>query len=205
MRSIPLNSLRLTPFVFAVMGCAVTAAPPPSGAPEPTRAASGTAADFQFVRGMVEHHAQALAMTALVPERASSSEIRLLAERLDVSQRDEIAQLRDWLTRRGEPAPSDATRDHGPDHSHGSMPGMRTPEQLARLKAAREAEFDRLFLEHMIAHHEGALVMIRELFAAPGAGQNPEIFRFASEIETDQRIEITRMQQMLAAIPGGDE
>lgn len=205
MRSIPFFTPRLTPFIFPLMGCAATAVPPPGGTAVPAPVASTAAADFQFVRGMIEHHAQALAMTALVPERSSRSAIRLLAERLDVSQRDEIAQLRDWLTRRGEPAPSDATREHDPSHSHGSMPGMRTPEQLARLKATRAAEFDRLFLEHMIAHHEGALVMIRELFAVPGAGQDPEIFRFASEIETDQRIEITRMQQMLAAMPGGDE
>lgn len=179
------------------MGCAATVAQPVTSSPEPARGELAAAAEVEFARGMIEHHAQALAMTALVAERSSRNEIRLLAERLDVSQRDEIARLRDWLSRRGAPPSPDA--DAG--HSHEAMPGMRTPAQLARLKAARGAEFDRLFLEHMIGHHEGALVMIRELFSTPGAGQDPEIFRFASEIESDQRIEITRMQQMLAAMP----
>lgn len=195
----------MVPLALALMACAGTTAQPVNSAAEPTRAASlAAAAERRFARGMVEHHAQALAMTALVPERSSGRDVRLLAERIDVSQRDEIALLRGWLSRRADGAPA-ASPVQEPDHDHAAMPGMRTPEQLARLEVARGAEFDRLFLEHMIAHHEGALVMIRELFSTPGAGQDPEIFRFASEIEADQRIEITRMQQLLAAIPGGTD
>lgn len=205
MRRIPLRALSPTLFALALLGCAGTAQQQVSRAPEPARdAATAASAEQRFASDMVEHHAQALAMTALVPERADAAAVRLLAERLEVSQRDEIALLRGWLSRWGEASP-DAASGQGPDHDHAAMPGMRTPEQLARLKAARGAEFDRLFLEHMIAHHEGALVMIRDLFSVPGAGQDPEIFRFASEIEADQRMEITRMQQLLAAIPGGTD
>lgn len=205
MRWIQLRARSLALFAPVLLGCAGTTARQVSRAPELTRdAATAAAADQRFARDMVEHHAQALAMTALVPVRANAAAVRLLAERLDVSQRDEIALLRGWLSRRGEASPDAAPRQAS-DHDHAAMPGMRTPEQLARLKAARGADFDRLFLEHMIAHHEGALVMIRELFSAPGAGQDPEIFRFASEIEADQRTEITRMQQLLAAIPGGTD
>ena len=74
---------------------------------------------------------------------------------------------------------------------------MLTPEEMARLAAAKGPAFDKLFLEDMIRHHEGALVMVRELFATPGAGQESEIFTFASDIEADQRMEIARMVAML--------
>ena len=77
------------------------------------------------------------------------------------------------------------------------MPGMLTPDQMGRLAAAAGPEFDRLFLEGMIAHHAGALTMVADLFASPGAGQEPETFAFASDVEADQRIEITRMQELL--------
>ncbi|HEX6251369.1 MAG TPA: DUF305 domain-containing protein [Gemmatimonadaceae bacterium] len=205
MRRARFHALGVSAIVLVLTGCAGTTAQSVNPVAEPARAsAAGAAAELQFARDMIEHHAQALAMTALVPGRAAAAPVRLLAERLEVSQRDEIAQLRGWLSRRGEGSTGD-TADPASHHDHGSMPGMRTAEQLARLEAARGAEFDRLFLEHMIAHHEGALVMIRDLFAAPGAGQDPEIFRFASEIEADQRMEITRMQQLLAAMPDGTD
>ena len=99
-----------------------------------------------------------------------------------------------WLTRRGEPLP-----DPHAHHMHGAalMPGMLTAEEMARLAAAKGAAFDRLFLEGMIQHHEGALTMVKDLFATPGAGQEPEIFAFASDVEADQRMEIARMGAML--------
>lgn len=200
--------------VLALFGCATPIARARVGEPAPPSAVTadvdrrvvqhphregGPRADARFVRDMIAHHAQALAMTSLAPARAGGDDIRLLAERLDVSQRDEIALLRSWLSDREEPARGDSLNARHPGPSS-AMPGMLTPSQLAELEAAEGAEFDRLFLDSMIRHHEGALVMIRELFATPGAGQDAEVFRFASEIEADQLIEIARMRQMLAAI-----
>ena len=162
-------------------------------------------ADVRFMQHMIEHHAQALAMTALVPARAANETIRLMAQRIDVSQRDEIARMRQWLLKRGEDVPA-----MGGGHDHHSardgrpqMPGMLSAAELARLSESAGAEFDRLFLEYMIRHHEGALVMVSELFATPGAGQELDIFRFASDVDADQRAEIQRMRRMQGQLPGG--
>jgi uncharacterized protein (DUF305 family) len=180
------------------------------GAPgEPTRAISAeraadlsqlrhTAADVQFMQGMIVHHAQALEMTALLPSRTTRENMHLLARRIKVSQADEITMMREWLQERGESVPT-------PDahHAHGAalMPGMLTSDEMARLGRASGAEFDRLFLEFMIKHHEGALTMVQALFSNAGAGQEPDIFSFASHVDADQRIEIARMTAMLKEIP----
>lgn len=155
-------------------------------------------ADIRFMQGMIVHHAQALEMSALVSDRAGHEQLHILAGRIDVSQRDEIAMMRQWLTRRG--APVVAAEHHG-DAAHGTMPGMASPEEMRRLAAIRGAEFDRLFLELMIRHHEGALVMVAQLFAIDGAGQEPELYRFASDVDADQRMEITRMRRLLNSLP----
>jgi uncharacterized protein (DUF305 family) len=139
--------------------------------------------------GMIPHHAQALEMTALVPERAASPAVRAMALRMEISQRDEIAVMERWLS--AHPA------DGASSHAHGLMPGMLTPEQMRALATARGPEFDTLFLELMIQHHEGALTMVRQLFGSSGAGQVSEIFQFASEVEADQQMEIDRMQGLL--------
>ena len=147
-------------------------------------------ADVRFMHGMIPHHAQALNMTALVTERTENQDIRRLAQRIEISQRDEIARMQRWLERRGESVPD--------EHRHGElMPGMLTEEEMARLSAARGSEFDLLFLEFMIHHHEGALVMVDDLFTTDGAGQETEIFLFASHVDSDQRAEIARMRSML--------
>jgi uncharacterized protein (DUF305 family) len=155
-----------------------------------------TPADVRFMQGMIAHHAQALEMTALRPSRSLANDLRLLALRLELSQADEIRLMQDWLKARRQDVPDPlAHRDHA---QHAAlMPGMLTPEQMTRLSGANGAEFDRLFLEFMIQHHAGALTMVEELFANPGAGQESEIFTFASEVETDQRMEIDRMGAML--------
>ncbi|CAN5890946.1 DUF305 domain-containing protein [soil metagenome] len=160
-----------------------------------------TEADVRFMHDMLAHHAQALEMTSLVTARTRSEDIRLLAQRIEASQEDEMALMRRWLEARGEEVPSaDAHHGHhGAGGHHRQMPGMLTPEELARLAAATGAEFDRLFLEFMIRHHEGALVMVANLFSSEGAGQDGEIFQFASHVAADQRIEIARMRRMLAA------
>ena len=158
-----------------------------------------TAADVRFMQGMIGHHAQALEMTALLPSRTSSEDMRKLAQRIEVSQADEIKMMQEWLQRRGAPQP-----DPHAHHRAGAtlMPGMLTSEEMARLAAAKGEAFDRLFLEFMIKHHEGALIMVKELFATPGAGQESEIFAFASDVDADQRMEIDRMAAMLASLQG---
>ncbi len=179
------------------------AALPPAGAPPPEpRAAEerprAHAGDVRFMHGMIAHHAQALAMTALVPERAARPDLRLMAERIEVSQRDEIAMMRRWLRARG----ADTAAVHGhPHHAHG--PGMLSPEEMARLARATGPEFDRLFLELMIRHHEGAVQMVRELFSTPGAGQDTDVYQIAAEVESDQLAEIARMRRMLQDPPAG--
>jgi uncharacterized protein (DUF305 family) len=153
-----------------------------------------TAADVQFMQGMIGHHAQALEMAALIPSRTSLEGMKLLGRRIEVSQADEIKMMQDWLKARGQSLP-----DPHAHHAPGArlMPGMLTSEEMSRLAAAKGAEFDRLFLEGMIKHHMGALVMVEELFATSGAGQETEINAFASDVDADQRMEIERMGAML--------
>ncbi|MHC3000182.1 hypothetical protein OB08_13945 [Microbacterium sp. HJ5] len=154
--------------------------------------------DVLFVRDMLHHHSQAIQMTGYVDERSSDDDIRLLAERMDVSQTDEITQLEKWLQSRGEPVRDpDASHEHAAD----DMPGLLTDAELAQLEAADGDAFDVLFLRFMIRHHEGAIQMVEELYAA-GGGQESEIDAFARHVEADQGIEIARMQQMLAERQG---
>jgi uncharacterized protein (DUF305 family) len=169
-----------------------------------------TEADVHFMQGMIPHHAQALEMTALVPERTRREDVRLLARRIELSQKDEIALMQRWLAERGEEVPGlDAHHGHADHHGqhghhgaegHAMMPGMLTEAEMRTLARASGAEFDRLFLEFMIRHHEGALVMVEELFASGGAGEDGEIFQFAAHVDSDQRIEIARMRRMLTTV-----
>ena len=152
-----------------------------------------TDADLTFVQSMIPHHAQALEMTELVEERTSRADIPLLAERIEISQRDEIALLERWLTDRGQRIP-DAHSHH---EGMGLMPGMLTDEQLAQLENATGAEFDQLFLQSMIYHHEGAVVMVNDLLTGGEGGQEPEVFQLAQHIDSDQQIEIARMNSLL--------
>lgn len=149
---------------------------------------------------MLAHHAQALVMTELVPTRTTRDDLRMLAERIDVSQQDEIATMQRWLQARGEDVPS-MDAEHAAAGHHAMMPGMLTRAELDRLAASSGAAFNRLFLEFMIRHHEGALVMVSELFAAQGSGQEPELFSLASDIDADQRADIMRMRRLLDAMP----
>ena len=156
-----------------------------------------TDADVRFMQGMIGHHGQALEMTALLRAQSNSENMRLLALRITLSQEDEIKMMEGWLEARGEAVPS--VRDH---HAPGAilMPGMLTAEQMGRLGAASGVAFDRLFLEFMIQHHGGALVMVDELFATPGAGQESIISAFASDVVADQRAEMDRMGAMLTTM-----
>lgn len=158
-----------------------------------------TEADVQFMQGMISHHAQALVMTAMLPGRGPSEGFSLLAERIEASQAAEIRLMQEWLRTRGEEVPDPSAQHH---HHGGSMlmPGMLTDAQLDEMRAATGREFERLFLTYMISHHEGALTMVRDLFAAERSLQDPVTYRFASDVDTDQRMEIRRMRAMLGAL-----
>ncbi len=170
-----------------------------------------TDADVAFMQGMIPHHVQALRMTRLVPSRTSREDVPLFAERMDLSQEDELALMRRWLEDRDEEVPS-LLATHDMDDMEGMgdldtgdgelMPGMLTEEELLELEAATGEEFDRLFLESMRRHHLGAIQMVDALFAAEG-GQEPEIARFANHVYSDQEIEIMRAEQMLAEMADG--
>ncbi|HLL84172.1 MAG TPA: DUF305 domain-containing protein, partial [Longimicrobium sp.] len=154
-----------------------------------------TVADVRFMQHMIGHHAQAVRMAALAPTNGASDDVVRLARKIDISQRDEIAMMKSWLQERRQAVPAEA-------HSHAMMmPGMLMPEQLAQLGRARGREFDRLFLVLMTRHHEGALQMVQELFRTPGAGQEPDIFRFATDVDADQRDELVQMERLLHTLP----
>jgi uncharacterized protein (DUF305 family) len=163
-----------------------------------------TAADVRFLSGMIGHHAQAVLMAGWAPSHGASRAVAALCERIVVAQQDEIAFMQRWLRERHEPVPeADASHAMMPGmESMGPemMPGMLTPAELRTLDAARGAEFDRLFLTFMIRHHQGALTMVDALFAAPGAAQDDNVFKFASDVSADQSTEIDRMTSMLEAI-----
>ena len=165
---------------------------------------SFTPADVEFMAGMIHHHAQALVMARLIPTHTSNGPLQVLGGRIIVGQNDEIAIMQNWLEDNGQPVPQPDTAaavSHampGMDHGeHELMAGMLTAEQMAELDAARDAEFDRLFLTYMIQHHRGAITMVDQLFDTYGAAQNDLVFKIASDIGADQTSEIDRMQSML--------
>ena len=157
-------------------------------------APSHTAADVSFVQAMISHHRQALVMTAMVDERAARDDLSLMADRMTISQVEEISQLTAWLEARGETVPA----EHA-DHDE-AMPGMLTAEQLAQLESATGEAFDELFLQYMILHHEGAVRMVEDLLTGGDGGQEPQVFQLAQHVESDQQVEISRMRAVLAEL-----
>ena len=164
-----------------------------------------TPADVKFMQGMIHHHAQAIDMTELLKTRTGSEGMKKLGMRIQVSQTDEIKMMQRWLQAHGQEAPDPHAMhmpgmimpgmDHGP-----MMAGMLTPEEMVRLAGLKGPDFDRFFLQGMIRHHEGAITMVKELFASPGAAQDSAIYAFASDVVADQQMEIDRMSGMLAAL-----
>lgn len=152
--------------------------------------------DVEFMQGMIMHHAQAVEMTDMIESRTENKDIRLLGSRISKSQEEEMKFMKRWLDLRGQPVSPQMSHTSG-HHHHDRMPGMLSPDQMEALKKARGAEFDRLFLAGMIQHHKGALVMVKELFDAPGAGQDAELFNFASDVDSGQRAEIATMETLL--------
>lgn len=158
-------------------------------------------ADIEFMSGMIPHHAQAVIMGGWAPTHGARQDVAVLCERIVVGQRDEIATMQQWLRDRGQAVPDATATRHkmkmnGTEHEM-LMPGMMTDEQMAALDKARGPEFDRLFLEGMIRHHQGAIDMVDVLFKSYGAAQDELIYKFASDVQADQTIEIARMHKML--------
>lgn len=209
---------------MAALLCTLAACASASGSPAPADPAGGlsaaemeaifrartdsartryTAADVRFMADMIHHHAQAIEMARLAPSHTESSSIRTLAARIINAQQDEIATMQNWLRLRDEPVPElhitdDHVMVHG-EHDPG-MPGMLTRAQIEGLSKAQGDEFDRLFLTLMIQHHSGAVTMVHSLFSTDGAGQDEDVFRFASDVQVDQATEVARMEQMLTAL-----
>ncbi len=160
-------------------------------------------ADVQFMQGMIMHHAQAVEMIGLIESRTENKNLRSLGERISSSQSDEMKFMKRWLEARGEPTSLMMPKMHGGHISSHllMMPGMLTKEQMEALKKAKGAEFDRLFLSGMIRHHNGALIMVKDLFDTAGAGQDAELFNFVTDVDSGQRAEIKIMQTMLEKNP----
>ncbi len=164
-------------------------------------------ADIKFMQGMIMHHAQAVEMTELLRTRSQNTEVQALGKRISISQTDEMRFMRQWLTDRGLPLSGNGSMDMAGMDMAGMddmdmgpmpmMPGMLTPEQMKALAAATGPAFDHLFLTGMIQHHTGALTMVKDLFASPGAGQDPQLFDFASDVDNTQQAEIDIMRHML--------
>jgi uncharacterized protein (DUF305 family) len=176
--------------------------------PSSTRAAlpPSSPKDIDFMQGMIMHHAQAVEMTALIESHTQNKALRSLGARISRSQSDEIEFMKRWLTARGQSTSHEMPNMPnmpGMDMSQHQMmmPGMLTPKQMDALRKARGEEFDRLFLTGMIQHHNGALVMVKDLFDTAGGGQDAELFNFATDVDSGQRAEIKIMESMLDKKP----
>ena len=164
-----------------------------------------TEADVQFVTGMISHHAQAIVMAGWAESHDAGPSIRTLCARIINAQSDEIALMQRWLEDRNQPVPEAKPlpvkmKMGGVEHEM-LMPGMLSEDQMRRLDQARGGEFDRLFLTYMIQHHQGAITMVQQLMASPGAAQDEAVYKFASDIYADQSTEIERMRKMLLTLP----
>jgi uncharacterized protein (DUF305 family) len=148
---------------------------------------SPNSADVSYARMMIQHHAQALEMTELVPKRAASGQVRKLAERISAAQGPEIEAMKGWLHKHGE-------KETGGGHDHAAMPGMATEAQLQKLRAAEGKAFDQLFLKLMITHHEGAIAMATDV---KSEGNNVQAEEMADDVVAQQTSEISRMRGML--------
>ena len=198
--------------VVLVVSMAATAAQPPiiqPGAPgQPAReltadeairiaVTSYSPADVRFMQDMIPHHKQALEMAALAPERTNRPVLLEAARRIDASQAAEIEFMKDWLAARGQTVPDPVDEAM---HAHHGMRGMATPEQMTALATATATDFDRLFLELMIRHHDGALKMVKALLDQPGSAFDPLLYEFATSITNDQTTEIERMNALLVTL-----
>jgi uncharacterized protein (DUF305 family) len=163
-----------------------------------------TKADIDFMTHMISHHAQAIVMAKMAPTHGASESVQTLCGRIINAQHDEIVLMQNWLRDRNQPVPEAKPMPmkmvmNGQEMVM-LMPGMLSDDQLKKLDAARGTDFDKLFLRGMIQHHQGAITMVQELLATPGAAQDEAVFKFANNVNVDQNTEIHRMQQMLLAV-----
>ena len=198
---------------FAIIGCSTaTQQSMPDGAASGARSAAGpvtakppSAADVTFMSGMIPHHAQAVLIAGWAESHGARPDVLVLCQRIVVGQRDEIGLMQFWLREHGAPVP-DAKATHMKMMMNGMvhemlMPGMLNDEQLAALDKARGSEWNRLFLQAMIAHHQGAVSMVDDLLGSKDAANDDIVYRFASDVYADQTTEIERMGKMLATVP----
>jgi uncharacterized protein (DUF305 family) len=213
--------------VSAVLAGCGNSASPTSSAPPPATTSSATPvspvhnqSDIAFATDMIPHHAQAVSMSKLAAQQASSPQVKALAAQIEAEQQPEINQMSGFLRAWNAPvpetnAPDMSGMDHGdmsgsnmpgmsqgsgamPGMDHGSgagMPGMMSPQQMQQLSQAHGAAFDKMFLQMMIGHHQGAITMSKTELAT---GENPDAKTLAQNISTGQQREITEMQTMLA-------
>ena len=158
---------------------------------------SYTAADVEFLQGMIVHHYQAFLMSEMAPSRTNNQTILDLAGRIDASQIDEIDFMENWLTERGKSIPDPTLMGHSHHHK---MMGMATPEQMNKLEASNSTDFDRLYLNLMIRHHDGAIDMVDRLNEFPGSAYDPQLYEFVTDLENDQAVEIERMNGILISL-----
>ena len=158
---------------------------------------SYTAADVEFLKGMIVHHYQAFLMSEMAPSRTNNQTILDLAGRIDASQIDEIDFMENWLTERGKSVPDPTQTGHSHHHK---MMGMATPEQMNKLEASNSTDFDRLYLNLMIRHHDGAIDMVDRLNEFPGSAYDPQLYEFVTDLENDQAVEIERMNGILISL-----
>jgi uncharacterized protein (DUF305 family) len=192
--------------LLVCLGCATSAAATGDPATPPRASLYPiTRADVDFVTGMISHHAQAVEMAELAPDRAAGRAVQVLSARVINAQTDEIVIFQQWLEDHGQPVPEARAMPvkmmmDGVEHEM-MMPGMLSEAQMAELVRSTGTDFDRSFLTFMIQHHEGAVTMVDRLLASPGAAQDEMVFKFASDIYADQTAEIERMQQILSTLP----
>jgi len=170
----------------------------PPGEATPVEQEPPNEADVTFVQDMIVHHAQAVEMTALAPDRAAAKNVLGIADRIGDTQQPEIDMMNRWLKQYDKPTVDPSAPSHGGHGGHTgqpAMPGMATPEQLDALEAASGKQFDTLFLQMMVAHHEGALTMVEQVRTT---GVNVRVQEIADDITVTQTDEIQRMQGMLA-------
>jgi uncharacterized protein (DUF305 family) len=187
-----------------LVAAAILAAVPARASAQGASLVSPNAADVNFMTGMIPHHAQAVLIAGWAPMHGASEQVRRFCERVVVGQGDEIVLMQNWLRdRKLEVPPANATHmrmNMGGMMHDMLMPGMLNDEQLKELDAARGKDFDRLFLNAMIGHHQGAIAMVDQLEAAEGSRQDEVVFRFSSDVYADQTTEINVMKKMLDAI-----
>jgi uncharacterized protein (DUF305 family) len=203
----PLSSIHALLLLAVTAHAQVIVQPGAPGQPTKTLPANtrptvppASSADIAFMQGMIMHHTQAVEMTALIPTHTTNKQITSLGARISSSQSDEMRFMQRWLALRGQP--TSMSMPGMPDmdmsgHPMAPMPGMLTPAQMEALKAAKGPQFDHLFLTGMIQHHQGALTMVKDLFDTAGAGQDADLFNFATDADNTQRAEIKIMQSML--------